>query len=218
VSMADRQVGEIIALLQELGIDDNTILFLSGDNGGADYVKNFFRPNRHLRGFKGDVYEGGLRVPCVARWPGRIPAGSRSDLAWYFPDLLPTVAEIAGATEHLPERVDGISIVPTLTGRAADQKKHDFLYWEYRRVANWQKQTYSKDLAQAVRRGNLKAVRTRNEGAFELYDLESDPGERDNIAACHPKAVAELSAIAEREHETPPPQDEPAAPDGKRFI
>jgi len=218
VTMVDRNVRQVIDLLQELDLEDDTILFFTGDNGGQDYVKNFFQPNRHLRGFKRDIYDGGLRVPAVARWPGRIPAGTRSDLVWYFPDVMPTLSEIAGADDHLPERVDGLSIVPTLTGRSEQQGEHDFVYWEYRKVANWRTQTYAKDLAQAVRKGNFKAVRTQNDSAFELYDLAEDPGEKNNIAAHHPETVAALGAIAKREHEEPPPQDEPKAPGGKRFI
>jgi len=218
VSMADRQIGEILALLKKCGIDDNTIVFVTGDNGGQDYVKNFFQPNRHLRGFKRDVYEGGLRVPSVVRWPGAVPAGTRSDLVWYFPDVMPTLSEIAGANEHLPERVDGISIAPTLTGRTDQQRKRNFLYWEYRKVADWGKHTYEKDLAQAVRKGDFKAVRIRNESGFELYNLADDPGEKINIASDRPETVAALAAIAKREHEEPPPQDEPKAPGGKRFI
>ena len=129
VSLVDRQVGEVLALLKELGIEDNTLVFFSGDNGGADYFTSADHPrgihsaNKHpetgveFRGKKGNLYEGGLRVPFLARWPGKIAPGRTTDHLSYFPDLLPTIAEVTGA--KAPSDIDGISILPTLIGEAA---------------------------------------------------------------------------------------------------
>jgi arylsulfatase A len=140
VEMADRQLGEILALLKELEIDRNTIVFVSGDNGGQAYFKNdahpdgVFRPNVdpnsgvRFRGGKGNFYEGGLRVPFLVRWPGQIAVGSSTAHLCYFPDVLPTLAELAGT--FAPRDLDGISLVPTLLGPQAagrEQLDHEYL-------------------------------------------------------------------------------------------
>ncbi|HWB00134.1 MAG TPA: arylsulfatase, partial [Pirellulales bacterium] len=140
VTMVDRQVGEVLALLKELGIDQNTLVFFSGDNGGNDYFNSAEYPrgvhlaNKHpqtgveFRGTKGTLYEGGLRVPFVARWPGKIAPGRTSDFLGYFPDVLPTIAELTGASA--PADIDGISFVPELLGATAAgraQRQHDYL-------------------------------------------------------------------------------------------
>ena len=139
VEMIDRQVGEVLSLLKELKIDDNTIVFLCGDNGGQPYFKNdkhphgFLAPNlnpengQRFRGGKGNFYEGGLKIPFMVRWPGQIKARQVSNHLGYFPDIMPTLAEISGATSR--KDGDGISIVPTLLGKGA-QKEHQYLYWE----------------------------------------------------------------------------------------
>jgi arylsulfatase A-like enzyme len=198
VTMVDRQVGEVLALLKELNIEQNTIVFFSGDNGANDYFASPEYPrgvhsgNKHpttgleYRGKKGTVYEGGLRVPFAARWPGRIPAHATSDLVAYFPDMLPTLAELTGATP--PRDIDGLSILPALLGQAAAQKQHDFLYWEFQGGT-------------AVRQGRWRAVKPPRATAWELYDLARDPGETKDVAAANPAVVAKLSAIAEREHQ-----------------
>jgi arylsulfatase A-like enzyme/lysophospholipase L1-like esterase len=198
VTMLDRQVGEILALLKELGIEQNTLVCFSGDNGGADYFVTPQHPrgvhsaNKHpetgveYRGNKGTLYEGGLRVPFVARWPGKIAPGSHSDLLAYFPDLLPTFAEAAKAT--VPEKVDGISILPTLTGQNAAQKVHDYLYWEN---YGWT----------AIRQGTWRAVKPDKAKTWELYDLASDPSESKDLAAAQPDILAKLTALATAAHE-----------------
>ncbi len=188
VKMVDRQTGQIFALLKELNVDDNTIVFVCGDNGGKRYFGNFFEPNRDFRGEKGNLYEGGLRVPMIVRWPGKIKAGTVSDHLWYFPDVMPTLAELAGVEP--PKNIDGISIVPTLLGRAADgrrQKEHKFLYWEHREQV-------------AVRMGNFKAVKPGRNKPFELYDLSRDIGEQNNIANEHPDILAKMKAYAKQSH------------------
>ena len=201
VNMVDRQVGEVLALLKELGLERDTIVFFCGDNGGMDY----FRSNEHPRGFhgpnvnprsrkafrgqKGNLYEGGLRIPMIVRWPGRIEPGRVSDHLWYFPDVLPTLAELAGA--QAPKDTDGISIVPELLGEAAagrKQKQHEYLYWEIGRQT-------------AVRMGHWKAIQPRTNGAWELYDLSKDIEEKDNLAAKHPDVLARMKDYAKQAHE-----------------
>lgn len=191
VSRMDQQVGDVLALLKRLGIDDNTIVFFTSDNGpqpGAwrDIFVEFFDGAEGRRGAKGDFYEGGIRVPLIVRWPGRIKPGTVSDLPGYFPDVMPTLAELAGATTSLPV-TDGLSLVPTLLGRPG-QKTHTFLYWE----AAGPNQTTNQ---QAVRWGSWKAVRGRATGDWELYDLKTDVKEKTNVAARHPEVVAQIKTL-----------------------
>jgi arylsulfatase A-like enzyme len=162
------------------------------------------------------MYEGGLRVPLIARWPGRIEAGQVSEHPCYFADVMPTLADFAGAA--LPARaIDGISIAATLLGRAADQKKHAFMYWEWH-TYNWGKQQFVPNgLRQAVRMGDWKAVRHKSDEPFELYDLSTDIGETTNVAAEHPEIVRKIEAFIARDRQAPPPQIEPDKPEGKRY-
>ena len=197
VTMIDRQVGEMLTLLKELGIENNTLVFFSGDNGGNDYFKSPEHPrgvhsaNKHpqtgveYRGTKGTLYEGGLRVPFIARWPGKVAPGSVSDHLGYFPDILPTVAEVTGATP--PADIDGLSILPTLLGQNDAQKRHDYLYWE---IGAWT----------AIRQGTWRAVRPKTNGPWELYDLAADPAESNDLAAAKPDVLAKLVALAEQAH------------------
>ena len=144
VSMIDRQLGQVLALLKKLKLEKNTIFFFTGDNGGQDRFRSqkrprgFFGPNVNpqtkveFRGGKGNLYEGGLRIPFLVRWPGQIKAGQVSDHVFYQPDVLPTLTELCGA--RTPEDVDGLSILPTLLGEKATgrkQESHEMLYWEY---------------------------------------------------------------------------------------
>ncbi|MBL9189693.1 MAG: arylsulfatase [Opitutaceae bacterium] len=196
VTMMDRQIGEIFALLKELGLDDNTLVFFSGDNGGNDYFKSAEFPrgihlaNKHpqtgveYRGTKGTLYEGGLRIPFLARWPGKIAPGTVSDFLGYFPDLMPTIAAVTGATA--PAGIDGVSLLPTLIGEQAagrKQAQHDYLYWE---INNWT----------ALRQGNWRIVRPKADAPWELYDLARDPSEAQSVAADHPAVLARLTALA----------------------
>jgi arylsulfatase A-like enzyme len=198
--MVNDQLKQIMVKLKQCGIDDNTIIFLCGDNGGAPYFKSeenprgLFAPNvdprtgQEFRGGKGSLYEGGLRVPMMVRWPGKIKPGSQSDLVWYFPDIMPTLAELTGA--KVPEACDGISIVPTLFGKGL-QKQHEFLYWEYMNQY-------------AVRMGRWKTWRhatAKKTGiSWQLYDLSNDVGETTDLADKHPDIVAKIDGIAKREH------------------
>jgi arylsulfatase A-like enzyme len=198
VTMVDRQMGEILALLKELGIEQNTLVMFSGDNGGADYFVTKESPrgvhsaNKHpatgveYRGKKGTLYEGGVRVPFFARWPGKIAPGRVSDHLGYFPDILPTVAEVTGA--KAPADVDGLSILPTLLGDTAKQRQHEYLYWE---ILGWT----------ALRQGNWRIVRPKPAAAWELYDLATDPSESKDLAAAKPDVLAKLTALAAKAHE-----------------
>lgn len=201
VTLVDRQVGEVLALLKELGIEQNTLVIFSGDNGGNDYFKSAEHPrglhlaNKHpqtgveYRGTKGTLYEGGVRVPFIARWPGKIAAGRVSEHLGYFPDLLPTIAEVTGAKP--PAGIDGLSIVPELIGEKATGRKqaaHEYLYWE---INGWT----------AIRQANWRAVRPRAAQSWELYDLSSDPSESKDLAAAQPEVLAKLTDLARQAHQ-----------------
>lgn len=193
VSLLDQQVGEIITKLKELGIDDNTIIIFSSDNGphkegGAD--PEFFNSNGDLRGYKRDLYEGGVRVPMIVRWPNKIKTNSKSNHISAFWDVMPTLAEVTGS--KIPENIDGISFLSELTGKK--QKEHEYLYWEF----------HEQGGKKAVRKGKWKAVQlncfNKTKTTVELYDLSVDIGEKNNIAANHPEIVKELVAIMNKEH------------------
>jgi arylsulfatase A-like enzyme len=203
----DKLVGEVLARLKELGLEENTIVFFTSDNGpqpGAwtDIFVEYFDGNGPYRGAKGNFYEGGIRVPLLVRWPGKIQAGSTSDHVGYFPDVMPTLAELAGAADKLPEKIDGISFVPTLLGQSDRQKEHEYLYWE----AAGPKQDI---VQQAVRLKSWKAVRNGPRAPFELYDLAADIGEEHNVAKDKPDVMARIEAIC-REAHAPERKYEPA--------
>ena len=184
MTLMDEGVGDLMSLLKELEIDENTIVLLSSDNGphregGHDPV--FFDSNGMLKGFKRDLYEGGIRAPLIARWPGKVEAGSRSQHVSAHWDMLPTFCELAGV--ETPAGVDGISMVAELTGEGT-QQKHEFLHWEF----------YERGGKRAVRFGNWKAVQQNLRSAdsregVELYDLSLDIGEERNVAALNPEVV-----------------------------
>ena len=183
----DREIGKLTALLEELDIESNTIIFITSDNGPhkeGGHVPDFFNSNGGLRGYKRDLYEGGIRAPLIAAWPGKIKPSRTSDLISAHWDMLPTFCELAGIA--VPKTTDGISIVPTLTGNEKSQKKHDFLYWEF----------HEQGKKQAVRMGKWKGVRLnvgKNPNApIELYDLEKDRAEKNNVAANNPGIVAKI--------------------------
>jgi len=185
VTRLDGDIGKLFALLKELGIDDRTIVFFCSDNG-ATYTEPPIESAGPLRGKKGTLYEGGIRTPMIVRWPGRIEAGRVSDQVWAFWDFLPTAAELAGVES--PIGIDGISMVPALLGQP--QRDHEFLYWEHPSKGYWQ----------AARHGPWKAVRTRWGEPLELYNLDDDPGEQNNVAAKHPEIVAEMDALMKSAH------------------
>ena len=193
VHRIDRYVGEIVIELEELGISENTIIMFTSDNGphmegGAD--PHFFNSNGGLRGFKRDLYEGGIRVPFIVTWPGTIQEGGVSDHPSAFWDLCPTLGDLTGFES---EQTDGISFLPELLGR--EQPKHDFLYWEFHEMGG--KQAILKDEWKAVR---LNVGKDPN-GPLELYNLESDPFEEYNVAEAHPDLVETFARMMEDERE-----------------
>jgi arylsulfatase A-like enzyme len=200
VTMVDRNVGQVLDLLKELELDDNTIVFFTGDNGGhdrfrsPDHPRGYFGPNVdpktgvEFRGGKGNLYEGGLRIPFIVRWPGKIEAGRVSDLLFYQPDVLPTLAELTGAKP--PADIDGLSILPELIGVEAagrEQQQHEFLYFEFGRQV-------------AVRTEQWKAIQPKTDAAWELYNLNTDVSETTNVADAHPDVLARLKSWAEQSH------------------
>jgi arylsulfatase A-like enzyme len=200
VEMVDRQIGEIMDLLKKLRIDDDTIVFISGDNGGKTYFKSdkyphgFLAPNlnpetgERFRGGKGDFYEGGIRVPFIARWPAKIKAGTVSEHLGYFPDVMPTLAEIANATPR--KDTDGISILPTLLGEKATGRKqnnHEYLYWENKKSI-------------ALRMNDWKAIRPNKNLPFELYDLSKDIEELHDVATQFPDIIERMKTYAKKAH------------------
>jgi arylsulfatase A-like enzyme len=188
ITRMDGDIGKLFAKLRELGLDENTLVMFSSDNGPHREGGNnpdFNDSNGPLRGIKRDLYEGGIRVPTLARWPGRIKAGSVTDHISGFLDLLPTCAELAGF--KAPKDIDGISMVPTLLGKPKKQKKHEFLYWEF----------HEQGKRQAVRMGDWKGVRLnvarKPNGPIELYNMKTDIGEKHNVADRHPDVVAKIA-------------------------
>jgi len=183
ITRLDRDVGRIMNKLKELNIDENTVVFFTSDNGPhreGGHDPDFFDSNGALRGIKRDLYEGGIRVPMIARWPNKIKDGTLTSHVSTFWDFLPTAAELSGIKS--PSGTDGISIVPTLVGK--EQKNHDYLYWEFK--GN-----------QAVRMGDFKAVRHGLDKPIELYNLKTDIGETKNVAEKYPKIVNKIKEYME---------------------
>ena len=194
VSRMDGDVGEIFALLKILGIDDNTLVMFTSDNGphiegGAD--PEFFKSSGPLRGIKRDLYEGGIRVPMIARWPKKIEAGTTTEHVSAFWDVMPTLAEAADI--GVPKKIDGISFLPTLLDKGT-QKQHELLYWEF----------HERGAKQAVRFGKFKGVRLNvlknPDGPIQLFDLSNDIGEQNDIAEKYPDIVKKIDTIMKAEH------------------
>jgi arylsulfatase A len=183
VTRMDKDIGRILSLLEDLNLADNTLVIFTSDNGptyagGAD--SEFFESAGPLRGLKGSVYEGGIRVPFIARWPGRIEPGSETDHPSAFWDFLPTACEIIGAKP--PADIDGISYLPTLLGKSRKQKKHEVMYWELGR-------------RQGVRMGDWKAVRNKPGNKVELYNLANDIGEQNDLADKEPEVLVKMTEL-----------------------
>jgi len=187
VHWLDKSIGRLMQSLKELGLEKNTIVMFCSDNGPHENdtenemkgVSDFFQSAGPLRGYKRDLYEGGIRVPMIVRWPGRIKPGSTSNVPWYFPDVMATVADIARTA--VPARSDGISVVPVLTGEVQSLGDR-FLYWEF----------FERGFQQAVRWGRWKALLLERGQPMELYDLNADIGEQNNLAAAHPEVVKQI--------------------------
>jgi len=183
ITRLDSDVGKLLDVIQHHKQEERTIIFFTSDNGphkeGGNDPK-FFQSSGPLRGIKRDLYEGGIRMPMIVKWPGRIKAGVVSDQPWAFWDFLPTALELAKV--RVPKDIDGISIAPTLLGeRQAEQ--HEFFYWEF----------HEQGSKQAVRMGDWKAVRLSPDGPLELYNLKTDLGEKENVADQNPRIVARIA-------------------------
>ena len=199
ISLLDRDVGRILDRLEKHGIAENTVFMFTSDNGPHSEgggKSTFFKSSGKLRGQKRNLYDGGIRVPLIVRWPGKVKAGSTTSHIGCFQDFLVTAAELSGA--EAPSETDGVSFVSTLLGKK--QKQHPYLYWEF----------YERGYSQAVRMGNYKGVR-RGGRPVELYDVTSDIGERNDLAAAHPGLVKKVEAAFEEAH-TPSPHWKPRVP------
>ena len=210
VTRLDAYVGDLVRHLKELGVYDNTIILFSSDNGphqegGAD--PDFFNSNGPWRGYKRDVYEGGLRVPMIVSWKGHVRAGTESNLACSFWDLMPTFRELTGVASA--DGLDGVSLLPLLEGRKG-QQEHDYLYFEFQELGG----------RQAVRQGPWKLVHLdirSNAPRYELYNLDQDPGETHDLSAENPDILSRLQQIMAEAH-TPNPdfpvlKEEASGPD-----
>ncbi|NNM28234.1 MAG: arylsulfatase [Akkermansiaceae bacterium] len=188
-TLIDTNVGELFKLLARLGIDENTIVFYTSDNGPNRQFLERFASNKPFRGIKRQLTEGGLRCPMVVRWPGTIGNGVTSGFAWTHKDFLATACELAGVDP--PARTDSVSVLPVLTGRKQEALRN--LYWEIHHP-----------FQQAVRMGKWKGLRFGTKEPLQLYDLDADPSEANDLAAQHPGVVKRIEAIMAREH-TPSP-------------
>lgn len=192
VTLLDEQVGEIVDLVDSLGLAENTLIIFTSDNGphvegGGD--PDYFDSNGPFTGYKRDLYEGGIRVPMLARWQGRITSGTETDHVSAFWDVMPTLADILNI--ELGRKIDGISFLPVLEGRT-DQRKHEYLYWEF----------HERGGRQALRKDDWKIVRYDIEkdpsGDLQLFNLKNDPSESQNLAAGHPEKLKELAGLMEK--------------------
>ncbi len=187
IAYLDDQVGELMAKLKELGLDKNTLVIFTSDNGphlegGAD--PDYFNSNAGLRGYKRDLYEGGIRVPFVAHWPGKIGPGITHHISAFW-DFLPTVVELTGYAGPMPDPLNGISFLPTLMGQNDRQKQHEYLYWEF----------HERGLTQAVLMGDWKLIRKSNGSPAELYNLSTDRSETTNLSDTYKDELLKLEAF-----------------------
>lgn len=200
ITRMDRDIGRMVQLVSELGLENDTIFIFTSDNGAVYPLSGtdpeYFRSNGDLRGYKGEIYEGGIREPLIVRWKGHIPANTTSTLVTGFEDWMPTLLELAGEKKQIPTTADGLSFAPTLLGKT--QKARPFLYREFHGYGG----------QQAVRVGDWKLVKRQLLGTkqkpaaptTELYDLATDPAEKENVAAANPKVVALLEKILRQQH------------------
>lgn len=192
ITMLDGQIKRLFDKLKERGELENTLVVFSSDNGPTNenhHSYKFFNSSGSLKGYKRDVYEGGIRVPMFAYWENKIKPGTVSNHPSTFYDIMPTLAEVAGA--KAPKNIDGISILPELLGK--EQKKHDFLYWEIQAGSG------IKGFRQATRIGNWKAVRYADSYHTELYNLLTDVNEKNDVSNQHPEIVKQANSILKKE-------------------
>ena len=188
IGRMDKDVGRLLAKLKELKLDENTLVMFSSDNGphregGND--PDFNDSNGPLSGIKRSLTDGGIRVPLIARWPGRIKEGTTSDFVGCFQDIMPTFADLVGAGDEVPADIDGISFLPTLLGHPEQQKEHGYLYWAF----------YEGGGGQAVRFGRWKAVQQPYNSPVRLYDIEQDIGETKDLSSKHPELVQQATTM-----------------------
>lgn len=195
ITRMDRDVGRIAALIGKLGLARDTIIFFSSDNGAATRLKKeeYFNSTAGLRGHKQNLYEGGIRTPLIARWPGRIKPGSTASHLCSFADVLPTLCEFAGVRP--PAGIDGISFAPTLRGREKQQRKPAYLYWELPRFDGQTKRFRDEPPMAAARAGDWKILRPAHDAPAELYNLREDPSEERDLAKENPAQLARLEKI-----------------------
>lgn len=196
VKLIDKDVGRVMQKLKDLGIDDNTLVIFTSDNGANEEFIETLNSTGGLRGSKRMLYEGGIRAPFIARWPTRIQPGTTSDLLTTFADFLPTATDLAGLPP--PAGTDGISIAPTLFGEK-QAEQHEALYFEI----------YEPYFQQAVRWGDWKGYRLGTKAPLELYDLKADPAEKQDLASVHPEIVRKIEVIMAAEHTPSPNYDAP---------
>ncbi|MFN0120041.1 MAG: arylsulfatase [Blastocatellia bacterium] len=187
VTRMDASVGQLLDVLKQSGADRNTLIFFASDNGAMDAYKGhtleFFHSNGPWRDYKRSMYEGGLRVPAIAWWPGKIKAGQVNDTPWAFWDFLPTAVDVAGAKLPRSLKVDGLSLKPVLSGKRLP--KREYLYWEL----------HEQFFKQALRAGDWKVVRPATNKPIELYNLKTDPAEAHDVATQNPPIVQRLTAL-----------------------
>jgi len=192
ITRMDSDIGRLNMLLAKLGLSENTIILFTSDNGHHNeggHNPETFDPNGPLRGMKRDLYEGGIRVPLIAYWPGTAAEGAVSDHIGYFGDLMSTACELAGVA--VPSNIDSVSFAPTLQNNSSAQKQHQYLYWEF----------YEQGSKQAVREGKWKAIRMpMHTGEIELYDLSVDLGESKNVATKYPEVVKRMTDHMQESH------------------
>lgn len=210
VSRIDDYTGALLSLLRELKLEEDTLIFFTSDNGGVmgKFHGDYFNNTAGLRGQKTTMYEGGIRVPMIVRWPGKVASGKTNPFVWYFPDFLPTAAEVAGA--KAPSGIDGFSVLPTLLGK--QQKPHESLYWELPRYDAKTKSFRNEKPMSAMRRGTMKILRPKPDAAVELYDLAADRSEKTDLAVKMPDVARRMEQQLLAARTEPRQQDEPLHP------
>lgn len=212
ITRMDADVGRLLSRLKQLGLDERTIVFFSSDNGPQKEGGNdptFFASSGPWRGIKRDLYEGGIRVPLIARWPKHIAPGTVSGHVGYFGDFMATAAELAGVKP--PAKLDSISFLPTLLGRANRQPTHDYLYWEF----------YERGFSQAVLiDGRWKAIRLKDTSQpIAIYDLKNDPGESNDVSSQNGRILKKAARLMQAAHQPselwPVPQPKPQTGDAQ---
>jgi arylsulfatase A len=209
ITRADRHVGALLDALKASGQEEDTVVFITSDNGAQaaeGHTIEFFGSNAPLRGHKQQVYEGGIRIPMIVRWPGRVKPGTSSDLPWSFCDFLPTAASVSGAPA--PRNLDGVSMLDAIQkGSTAKDVPPRFQYWEFYGFDAQASELRPNTLTQAARFGDWKAVRPRVGQPLELYNLRDDIGESKDLASTNREMAAKMAAYIDSAHTAPRPHN-----------